>query len=125
MGCCAGIPGRRARKSFRGWSATCAAAEPTSGSWRRSKRPPVREEPAMTDAGLMQRRDLVKALGGGILVLVNLPPECLDLGGLQGGQRGYSTDVNAYLHIAEYGKVTLFFGKIEMGQGVMTSLTQM
>ena len=79
----------------------------------------------MTDAGLMQRRDFVKALGGGILVLVNLPPACLDLGETQGGQRGYPTDVNAYLHIAEDGKVTLFSGKIEMGQGVMTSLTQM
>jgi isoquinoline 1-oxidoreductase len=79
----------------------------------------------MTDAGLMQRRDFVKALGGGILVLVNLPSLSIHDLEAQGRQRGYPTDVNAYLHIAEDGKVTLFSGKIEMGQGVMTSLTQM
>jgi isoquinoline 1-oxidoreductase len=79
----------------------------------------------MTDLARMPRRDFVKALGGGILVLVNMPS--LDIPELeaQGRQRGYPTDVNAYLHIAEDGKVTLFSGKIEMGQGVMTSLTQM
>ncbi len=79
--------------------------------------------PGVLSAG-MPRRDFVKALGGGILVLVSLPPgfagatEALE-------QRAYPTDVNAYLHIAADGKVTLFSGKIEMGQGVMTSLAQM
>jgi isoquinoline 1-oxidoreductase len=68
----------------------------------------------------MDRRGFVKALGGGILVLVSLP-SCGDAQ----GRRGYPTDINAYLHIAEDGKVTLFSGKIEMGQGVMTSLAQM
>jgi nicotinate dehydrogenase subunit B len=76
----------------------------------------------------MDRRRFVKALGGGVLVLVELPrsffpsPEALDAP--EQGRR-YPTDINAYLHIAEDGKVTLFSGKIEMGQGVMTSLAQM
>ncbi len=39
--------------------------------------------------------------------------------------RGYPTDINAYLRIGEDGRVTVFSGKIEMGQGVMTSLAQM
>ena len=79
----------------------------------------------MSDLGLMDRRDFVQALGGGIVVLVNLPLRSLpDLHELQ-QRRGYPEDVNAYLHIAEDGSVTLFSGKIEMGQGVMTSLTQM
>jgi isoquinoline 1-oxidoreductase len=77
-----------------------------------------------TGATGMPRRDFVKALGGGILVLVSLPSTGA-AGAAPELQRGYPTDVNAYLHIAEDGKVTLFSGKIEMGQGVMTSLTQM
>ena len=78
----------------------------------------------MTDATRIRRRDFVKALGGGILVLVSLPSAGA-AGAAPGSQRGYPTDINAYLHIAEDGKVTLYSGKIEMGQGVMTSLTQM
>jgi isoquinoline 1-oxidoreductase len=77
----------------------------------------------MTDATRIRRRDFVKALGGGILVLVSLPSAAACAA--PGSQRGYPADINAYLHIAEDGKVTLFSGKIEMGQGVMTSLTQM
>jgi isoquinoline 1-oxidoreductase len=78
----------------------------------------------MTNPTMMDRRDFVKVLGGGIVVLIRLPLESIaDLRGLQ--QRGYPEDVNAYLHIAEDGRITLFSGKIEMGQGVMTSLTQM
>ena len=72
----------------------------------------------------MVRRDFVKALGGGILVLVSLPATGL-LDPLEAQGRAYPTDINAYLHIAEDGKVTLFSGKIEMGQGIMTSLAQM
>jgi isoquinoline 1-oxidoreductase len=36
-----------------------------------------------------------------------------------------STDLNAYLRIGEDGRVTVFSGKIEMGQGIHTSLAQM
>ncbi|HTT67800.1 MAG TPA: molybdopterin cofactor-binding domain-containing protein [Gemmatimonadales bacterium] len=71
----------------------------------------------------MDRRGFVKALGGGVLVLVSAP--ALTTGLAAQGRRGYPTDINAYLHIAEDGKVTLFSGKIEMGQGVTTSLAQM
>jgi isoquinoline 1-oxidoreductase len=74
----------------------------------------------------MDRREFVKLLGGGIVVVVNLGPLTLfDSRAAEELQRGYPEDINAYLHIAEDGKVTLFSGKIEMGQGVMTSLTQM
>jgi len=71
----------------------------------------------------MDRRGFVKALGGGVLVLVSLPAS-FSIAEAQ-GRRGYPTDINAYLHIAEDGKVTLFSGKIEMGQGITTSLAQM
>jgi CO/xanthine dehydrogenase Mo-binding subunit len=80
----------------------------------------------MSEALRMDRREFTKRLGGGIFVLVSLPgrnPLESLFDGVQ--QRGYPTDINAYLHIAEDGTVTFFSGKIEMGQGVMTSLTQM
>jgi isoquinoline 1-oxidoreductase len=66
------------------------------------------------------RRSFLKLVGGGIVVLIRLrPTEALAQG------RGYPTDINAYLRIGEDGRVTVFSGKIEMGQGVMTSLAQM
>jgi len=79
----------------------------------------------MSDLATMDRREFVKLLGGGIVVFASVPlSDLLDPSFQQRG-RGYPEDVNAYLHIAEDGKVTLYSGKIEMGQGVMTSLTQM
>ena len=65
------------------------------------------------------RRDFCKLLGGGIVVLIVQPSS------LFGQRRGYPDDPNAYLRIDEDGRVTLFSGKIEMGQGVHTSLMQM
>ncbi len=43
----------------------------------------------------------------------------------QDRRRVYPEDLNAYLRIAADGRVTVFTGKIEMGQGVMTSQAQM
>jgi nicotinate dehydrogenase subunit B len=69
----------------------------------------------------LDRRAFLKLVGGGIVVLVRLRPPAA----LAQGRRAYPTDINAYLRIDEDGKVTVFSGKIEMGQGVMTSLAQM
>lgn len=64
----------------------------------------------------LSRRDLFKLLGGGILILVHAsrPAQAQSAGG-----------VDAYLHIGGNGLVTIYTGKIEMGQGVITSLAQM
>jgi isoquinoline 1-oxidoreductase len=70
-------------------------------------------------AALHSRRDFCKLLGGGIVVLIVQPSA------LFGQRRDYPQDPNAYLRIDENGRVTLFSGKIEMGQGVHTSLAQM
>jgi len=80
----------------------------------------------MSEATRINRREFVKWLGGGILVVVNVPMTSVlsPREEEQRRQRGYPEDINAYLHIAEDGVVTLYSGKIEMGQGVMTSLTQ-
>jgi nicotinate dehydrogenase subunit B len=73
---------------------------------------------------LLQRREFLKLLGPGIYFLFSID------GLLEGQQRSYTTgrypeDFNAYLRIAEDGRVTCYSGKIEMGQGVITSLAQM
>ena len=44
---------------------------------------------------------------------------------VMGAQQTHSTDFNAFLRIGEDGRVSCFTGKIEMGQGIITSLSQM
>ena len=76
----------------------------------------------MSAAAGIDRRRFVELLGGGVVVLVSLRPSELLA---QNRDRVYPEDVNAYLRIDPDGKVTVFSGKIEMGQGVMTSQAQM
>jgi len=68
------------------------------------------------------RRQFFKMVGGGIAVLVTAGPFELFA---QDRRRMYPEDLNAYLLIGENGRVTVFSGKIEMGQGVLTSQAQM
>ena len=65
----------------------------------------------------IDRRSFVKLVGGGIVVLITTKPT-----DLFAQRTKYPEDLNAYLRIGEDGRVTLFSGKIEMGQGVMTSM---
>jgi nicotinate dehydrogenase subunit B len=76
-----------------------------------------------SESHALGRRDFIKTLGGGIFILFTVAdgPELEAQG--RGGP-SYPSDFNAYLRIAEDGKVTVYSGKIEMGQGVMTSLAQ-
>ncbi len=68
----------------------------------------------------LRRRDFLKVFTGGVVVFFTLDPW------LEGqGRRGYPSDPNAYLKIGEDGRITVYTGKIEMGQGVITSLAQM
>ena len=71
----------------------------------------------------LSRREFMKLVGAGIVI-------CFSVGDwslleAQGRRRGYPADFNAYLRIGEDGRVTVYSGKIEMGQGVITSLAQM
>jgi isoquinoline 1-oxidoreductase len=80
--------------------------------------------PPLPDSGRsLHRRDFIRLLGGGIIVLFNA--DLSDLLAQETRTRGYPTDFNAYLRIAGDGRVTIYSGKIEMGQGVVTSLAQM
>ena len=75
----------------------------------------------------VSRRKFLKIFGGGIVVTVSAN----DLLALQEAPvrrrfgRALPDDFNAFLRVGEDGRVTCFTGKIEMGQGVVTSLAQM
>ena len=70
----------------------------------------------------LDRRDFHKLGVGGIVVLFGMDPSAVEA---QGHLPSYPDDFHAYLAIGENGRVTVFSGKIEMGQGVLTSLAQM
>jgi isoquinoline 1-oxidoreductase len=73
----------------------------------------------------MPRRDFFKLLGSGIIIFFR-PWGTIDLLGLPGDQaRSLPKDYNAFLSIGEDGTVSCYTGKIEMGQGIITSLPQM
>ncbi|MBI4915873.1 MAG: xanthine dehydrogenase family protein molybdopterin-binding subunit [Acidobacteria bacterium] len=76
----------------------------------------------MSERFSIDRREFIKVVGGGVVVLVGMGPSALLA---QDRRRVYPEDLNAYLRIGEDGRVTVFTGKIEMGQGVMTSQAQM
>ena len=64
----------------------------------------------------------LKFLEAGLLFFSS-PWRALDLLGLPAEQaRSLPKDYNAFLRIAEDGTVTCYTGKIEMGQGIITSL---
>jgi nicotinate dehydrogenase subunit B len=77
--------------------------------------------------GSIRRREFIKLVGGGIVVAVSwgeAGPAQEARRTREGGSE-YPADLNAYLKIGPDGRVTCFTGKIEMGQGVVTSLAQM
>jgi len=71
----------------------------------------------------MDRRNFFKKVGGGLIIAFSVSDLIL--------LPGYKSDtdkkpnMNAYIRIAEDGRVSLFTGKIEMGQGPITSLPMM
>ncbi len=75
----------------------------------------------------MPRRDFFKVLGGGIAVFCLLDRT---LTGQEAGRSGHRSgtslpqDISAWLHVNENGDVTVFTGKVEVGQNIRASLTQ-
>ncbi len=76
----------------------------------------------MTHGPGIDRRTFFRLAGGGIVVLVGLGA---DAAAAQDAARLYPEDFNAYLVIGADGRVTVFSGKIEMGQGAMTAQAQL
>jgi nicotinate dehydrogenase subunit B len=76
----------------------------------------------MTATPDLARREFHKLTGGGVAILFGLH------GGAAAGQPqrpGYPDDFHAYLWVKPTGRATVRVGKVEMGQGVMTSFAQM
>ena len=71
----------------------------------------------------LSRREFLQITGAGIFIFFSF-------GDLKAAlqlsrRRDYPADFNAYLRIGEDGRISCFSGKIEMGQGIITSLAQM
>ncbi len=75
---------------------------------------------------MITRRDFFAVVGGGLVVWMVDDADAQESGG--GGRRGMNqampTQVSAWLHINEEGAVTVYTGKVEVGQNARTSLTQ-
>lgn len=74
------------------------------------------------------RRDFIKAFGAGIIFIIPLSRALAQQRGQgesgRGGNDRLPTDIGAWIHIDEDGGVTVFTGKVEMGQNIRTSLAQ-
>ncbi len=75
----------------------------------------------------LDRREFFKALGGGVFVFILLDSVLAQESGA-GRRRGAGDrtpqELGAWLHIEEDGRVAVYTGKVEVGQGSRTSLTQ-
>jgi isoquinoline 1-oxidoreductase len=72
----------------------------------------------------VDRRGFLRFLGGGLLVCLAAPGARAQESGRSGGGHELPKDVGAWLHIGPDGAVTVFTGKVEMGQNIRTSLAQ-
>jgi CO/xanthine dehydrogenase Mo-binding subunit len=72
----------------------------------------------------LDRRDFLKILGGGILVCASGTRVAAQESGRMRGGHELPKDIAAWLYIADTGKVTVYTGKVEVGQNIRTSLAQ-
>lgn len=82
------------------------------------------DDTVSTSAIDVTRRHFI-ALGSGLFLSFMVEPLPVQLRAQERHAPPFATDFNAYLRIGEDGRVTLFTGKIEMGQGISTSLAQL
>src|SRR5438046_2121908 len=76
------------------------------------------------------RREFMKVFGGGIALIIPLSnafaqegPQGVESGRDASNQRT-PNEIGAWIHIDEDGGITVFTGKVEMGQNIRTSLAQ-
>jgi nicotinate dehydrogenase subunit B len=75
----------------------------------------------------VDRREFFRFLGAGVLIVCVLKDaRALQESGAAQGAQGPSLpkEIGAWLHIGEDGSVTVYTGKVEVGQNIRTSLTQ-
>ncbi len=71
----------------------------------------------------LDRRGFLEILGGGVLVLLTSPGAAQESGRSRAG-REPPRELSAWLHVGRDGSVTVFTGKVEVGQNIRTSLAQ-
>jgi isoquinoline 1-oxidoreductase len=88
-------------------------------------------EVALRGAGRSTRRAFLRVMGGGLVVAfvtrdLFAAPRTMGVPPAGGGreEEAPSESVGAWLHIAGDGSVTVYTGKVEIGQGIRTSLAQ-
>ena len=75
------------------------------------------------DTASVTRRDFLALTGSGLFLFFWVGPlELFQEPTRLPGRPSYPSDFNAYLRIGPDGRVTCFVGKVELGQGAMTSL---
>jgi isoquinoline 1-oxidoreductase len=72
----------------------------------------------------LDRRDFLKLFGGGLLICACGAKTVAQESGGRGGGHELPKDIAAWLRIAGDGQVTVFTGKVEVGQNIRTSLAQ-
>ena len=76
----------------------------------------------------LDRREFFRFLGAGVVVfsVAREAPFGQESGGRAMRNRGETLpqEIDAWLHIGENGKITVYTGKVEVGQNIRTSLTQ-
>ena len=75
----------------------------------------------------LDRREFFRFVGAGLVVFSALKTAVAaqESGGARGRRdESLPKEIDAWLHIGESGKVTVYTGKVEMGQNIRTSLTQ-
>jgi len=75
----------------------------------------------------LDRREFFKFVGAGVVVfsVLKTGTAAQESGGARGRRdESLPKEIDAWLHIGESGKVTVYTGKVEMGQNIRTSLTQ-
>lgn len=77
------------------------------------------------------RREFIRVFGAGIVLIVPVSRMLAQQGQRGQGESGRGTsndrvpnDIGAWIHIDEDGGITVFTGKVEMGQNIRTSLAQ-
>src|SRR5215471_11861879 len=72
----------------------------------------------------LDRRDFLKVFGGGVIVCLCATKSSTQESGRAHRSHELPTDVASWLYIAEDGRVTVYTGKVEVGQNIRTSLAQ-
>ena len=75
----------------------------------------------------LDRREFFKLFGAGVLVISALKSAAWSQESGRSRQRNGDSlpqEISAWLHVGENGKITVYTGKVEVGQNIRTSLTQ-